>query len=62
MNNDVKICKGCGKEILEGKYCKMCKAERKEKRDKAGKIALEVLGSTLSLVLMVVPKVLGKKK
>lgn len=62
MNNEVKICKGCGKEILEGKYCKMCQAERKEKRDKTGKLVVEVLGSALSLALIVVPKVLGKKK
>lgn len=34
MNNEVKICKRCGKEILEGKYCKMCTAERKEQREK----------------------------
>ena len=28
-NNEIRICKCCGKEILLGKYCKMCTAERK---------------------------------
>lgn len=62
MNNEVRFCKECGKEIPEGKYCKMCKAERKEKRDKTGKQVLEVLGGALSLALIVAPKVLGKKR
>lgn len=32
MNEDRKVCKKCGKQIEDGKYCKICKAERKESR------------------------------
>ena len=62
MNNEVKICKRCGKEILEGKYCKMCAAERKEQRGKNKKRILECVASLGSLALIVVPKVLRKGK
>lgn len=62
MNNEVKICKRCGKEILEGKYCKMCTAERKEQREKNKKLILECVAGLGSLALIVVPKVLRKSK
>ena len=61
MNNEVRICKCCGKEILSGKYCKMCTAERKEKREKTGKMILECLVAVGSLALVIVPGVLRKK-
>lgn len=62
MKNEVGICRGCGKEILEGKYCKMCADERKEKREKNRKLAGECLGILGGFALMFLPKVLGKKK
>lgn len=61
MNNEVRICKCCGKEILSGKYCKMCTAERKEKREQVGKLILECVAGIGSLALMIVPGVLRKK-
>lgn len=62
MNNlEVKICKGCGKEILEGKYCKMCAVERKERWEKTKKVILECGAAVGGLVLMAVPAFLRKK-
>ena len=61
MNNEVQICKCCGKEILSGKYCKMCAAERKERREKTGKMIRDCLGILGGLAIMIVPGVLRKK-
>lgn len=62
MNSlEVKICKGCGKEILEGKYCKMCAVERKEGREKTRKVILECVAAVGGLALMAVPTFLRKK-
>lgn len=62
MKNEVGICKSCGKEILDGKYCKMCAAERKEKREKNRKLAGECILGLGSLALACIPMVFGKKK
>lgn len=62
MKNEVGICKSCGKEILDGKYCKMCAAERKEKREKNLKLARDCLGIVGGIALMALPNVFGKKK
>ena len=61
MNNVMK-CKRCGKEIASGKYCKMCKEERKAALVKAGKTAGEILGVLGSLALAVVPFIPKKNK
>lgn len=54
MSESIKECKKCGKQISEGKYCKLCKAERKEKRQSVLKkgtgIALGVVAFGVTIV------------
>ena len=53
-------CKKCGKEIAEGKFCKACEVERKEKARKGLAIGGSVLGTIASIAIAIIS--LGKNK
>ena len=56
MNDEIIVCKKCGKQLEEGKYCKICNAERKEGREKVLKNGVKIIGGLASLALIVITK------
>ena len=59
MNNEVRICKCCGKEIFQESTAKS--VPQSEKREQVGKLILECIAGIGSLDLMFVLGVLRKK-
>lgn len=54
MKNKITVCKtkDCSGVVLEGKYCRRCNAERKEKRDKIVKNLKDVGKATVGIVTL----------
>lgn len=51
MSEKTMKCKKCGSEITEGRYCKHCKAERKEEFNKGVKVVAAVAVACVGVVV-----------